>query len=262
MKIKDLTDHLETIAPLHLQESYDNAGLLTGKYEWDIKGVMISLDATEAVIEEAIEKGCNVVVSHHPIIFSGLKRVNGYHYIERAIIKAIKHDIALYAIHTNLDNVLKNGVSMEMCKRLELNNVEILAKKADSTMETGLGAIGVLPNPLSAEECLRYIKDKMKTGTIKHTTLLQRSIQKVAVCGGSGSSFLSHAIDQGADMYISADFKYHEFFESNNEIIIADIGHFESEQFTIDLLYEILKKKFSNFALFCTSVATNPIKYF
>jgi len=262
MKIRDLTEHLETIAPLHLQESYDNAGLLTGKFEWDITGVMISLDATEAVIDEAIANECNVVVSHHPIIFSGLKKVNGYHYIERSIIKAIKHDIAIYAIHTNLDNVLKNGVSMEMCKRLELDNVQILAKKDNPSLEAGLGAIGLLPEAMSPMDCLQYIKDKMKTNTIRHTALLDRNIEKVAVCGGSGASFLPHAIRQGADLYISADFKYHEFFDSDDEIIIADIGHYESEQFTIDLLYEILKEKFSNFALFCTTVTTNPIKYY
>ena len=148
MKIRELTDYLESIAPLHLQESYDNAGLLTGKFEWDVSGVMTALDATEAVIDEAIEKGCNAIVSHHPIIFKGVKKVNGYHYIEKVIIKAIKNDIALYAIHTNLDNVLKDGVSTEMCKRLNLSDVKILAVKDQSEPEIGLGAIGYLPSAM------------------------------------------------------------------------------------------------------------------
>ena len=262
MKIRELTDYLESIAPLHLQESYDNAGLLTGKFEWEVTGVMTALDATEAVIDEAIEKGCNVVVSHHPIIFKGVKKVNGYHYIEKVIIKAIKSDIALYAIHTNLDNVLKDGVSTEMCKRLNLSDVKILAVKDQSEPEIGLGAIGYLQSAMPAEDCLTYIKDKMNAQLIRHTALLDKEIHKVAVCGGSGSSFLQHAIRQKADIYISSDFKYHEFFESNSEIIIADIGHYESEQFTIELLFGLLKKKISNFALFCTSVTTNPINYF
>ncbi len=262
MKIKELTDYLEDIAPLHLQESYDNAGLLTGKYEWEVTGVITALDATEAVVDEAIEKGCNVIVSHHPIIFKGIKKVNGYHYIEKVIIKAIKNDIALYAIHTNLDNVLKDGVSTEMCKRLELSDVKILAVKDQSVPDVGLGAIGYLPSAMTAMDCLEYVKDKMNAQQIRHTELLGREINKVAVCGGSGSSFLQHAISQKADLYISSDFKYHEFFESNKEIIIADIGHYESEQFTIELLFGLLKKKFSNFALFCTSVTTNPINYF
>lgn len=264
MEIKQLTDYLESLAPLNYQESYDNAGLLTGNLDWEIKGVVISLDATEAVIDEAIEKGCNVVISHHPIIFKGLKKINGKTYIERCIIKAIKHDIALYAIHTNLDNVYENGVSTEIGIRLGLQNTQVLAPNTmlDQNGLAGLGCIGDLPEKMDASACLSYIKEKMKVDMIRHTALLDKPIKRIAVCGGSGASLLSTAIRAGADLYISADFKYHEFFDANNQVIIADIGHFESEQFTIELLFRLLNRKFSNFALFCTSVDTNPVKYF
>jgi len=264
MKLGEITAFLESIAPLQFQESYDNAGLLTGQQDQDITGAMISLDATEAVIDEAIKRNCNLVISHHPIIFSGLKKINGRNYIERSIIKAIKNDIALYAIHTNLDNVYANGVSTEICKRLGLQNTRVLTAKTDidPTGMVGLGSIGEFTNVMNDTECLAFIKDKMEAKVIRHTALLGSKIKTVAVCGGSGASLLPAAIAQGADIYISADFKYHEFFDANNEIIIADIGHFESEQFTITLLHRILSEKFSNFALFCTSVNTNPVNYF
>jgi len=264
MKVHDITGFLENLAPLHYQESYDNAGLLTGQFDMDITGAMISLDATEAVIDEAIKRKCNLVISHHPIIFKGLRKINGKNYIERAIIKAIKNDIALYAIHTNLDNVYDNGVSTEICDRLGLKNTRVLVPKQDADQEgkVGLGSIGDFDFVMNDTECLAFIKDRMEVKVIRHTALLESRIKTVAVCGGSGASLLPAAIAQGADMYISADFKYHEFFDANNEIIIADIGHFESEQFTIKLLHKILSKKFSNFALFCTSVNTNPVNYF
>jgi len=264
MKLRDITQYLESIAPLQYQESYDNAGLLTGLEEQELSGVMISLDATEAVIDEAIEKNCNLVISHHPIVFRGLKKINGKTYIERVIIKAIKNDIALYAIHTNLDNVYTHGVSTEICNRLGLLNTRVLVPKSDIDKNgmVGLGSIGELDTEMSAIECLAFIKDRMEATVIRHTDTIDKQIKTIAVCGGSGSSLLSAAIFQGADLYISADFKYHEFFDANKQIIIADIGHFESEQFTIKLLHKILSKKFSNFALFCTSVNTNPVNYF
>lgn len=264
MKVHDITRFLENLAPVSLQESYDNTGLLTGQLNQDITGAMISLDATEAVIDEAIKRDCNMVISHHPIIFKGLKKINGKNYIERTIIKAIKNDIALYAIHTNLDNVYENGVSTEIATRLGLKKTRVLVPKKDVDPNgmIGLGTIGEFDSLMNDTECLALIKDKMEAKVIRHTALFDSRIKTVAVCGGSGSSLLPAAIAQGADIYISADFKYHEFFDANNQIIIADIGHFESEQFTIKLLHKILSKKFSNFALFCTSVNTNPVNYF
>jgi len=264
MKVRDITKYLENLAPVSLQESYDNAGLLTGQFDQDITGAMISLDATEAVIDEAIKRNCNMVISHHPIIFKGLKKINGKNYIERTIIKAIKNDVALYAIHTNLDNVYDHGVSTEICNRLGLKNTKVLVpkKELDPNGMIGLGSIGQFEFVMQDTECLAFIKERMEAKVIRHTALLDSRIQTVAVCGGSGASLLPAAIAQGADIYISADFKYHEFFDANHKIIIADIGHFESEQFTIKLLHKILTKKFSNFALFCTSVNTNPVNYF
>ena len=260
MKIRDMITFLEEIAPLELQESYDNAGLLTGQPDWDATGILISLDATEAVVAEAADKGCNLVISHHPIIFGGLKSITGRHYVERAVIRAIKQDIALYAIHTNLDNVMQNGVNERIAQRLGLRDVRILAPRSEDN-DTGSGVIGALENPMKYSEFADYLKTQMQVNTMRHTVFLERAVRQVARCGGSGRFLLQQAIDQQADVFISADFKYHEFFEANGQITIMDIGHFESEQFTISLLYDLITRKFPNFAAHCTTVNTNPINY-
>jgi len=268
IRIKDLTNHLETIAPLPLQEAYDNAGLICGHPDTEVRGVLCSLDATEEIVEEAIRQNCNVVVAHHPIIFKGLKQINGKNYVERCIIKAIKNDIAIYAIHTNLDNVLHHGVNERIAYQLELNNLDMLIPKTpyathmESALITGTGIVGSLSKAMSEPEFLQYLKEKMAAPCIRHTNLLNKTIQKVAICGGSGSSFLPAAIKQSCDVYVSADFKYHEFFDADGQILIADIGHYESEQYTIELLYEIITKNFSNFAVRKTNLNTNPVKYF
>ncbi len=339
MKIKDLTAFLETIAPPVYQESYDNTGLLVGNAEADIKGVLICLDSTEAIIEEAVEKGCNLIIAHHPIIFRGLKKLTGRNYVERTVIKALKNDIAIYAIHTNLDNVYHKGVNAKICEKLGLLHTRILAPKpilkkmtvlvtpenlkitrnflinagitalntseqinytaegseavirlealinnsffskiqnilrkndlvaewtdlATNSSEVGSGMIGALPKPMAAMDFLQYLKEKLSLHCIKYTSLNQKEeVYSIAVCGGAGSFLLPDAIAQQADVFVSSDFKYHEFFESEGKIVIADIGHFESEQFTIELLYEIISKKFSNFALHCTDRNTNPVNY-
>jgi dinuclear metal center YbgI/SA1388 family protein len=251
---------LEEIAPLHLQESYDNAGLLTGSPDWEITGIMVALDTTEAVVADAIKKNCNLVVAHHPIIFSGLKSLTGKHYVERSIIQAIKNDIAIYAIHTNLDNVLQNGVNERIAQRLDLEEIRILVPKSEDG-NIGSGIIGSLKSPMKYPEFADYLKARMQVNTIRHTAFLDKEVQQIALCGGSGRFLLQHAIDQRADVFISADFKYHEFFEANEEITIMDIGHYESEQFTINLLYDLITRKFPNFAAHCTTVNTNPINY-
>jgi len=263
MQIKELTDYLESIAPLHYQEAYDNAGLIVGASDNEITGVLIALDTTPAVIKEAVSLGANLVVAHHPIIFSGLKKINGKTYIERSVIEAIKHDIAIYAIHTNLDNVYANGVNTKICDKLGLTNTKILAPKLDINPDgtIGSGMIGQLPSAMSEISFLDYLKEKMGLKVIKHTALLDKSMSKVAVCGGSGGFLLQDAIRSGADVFITADYKYHEYFDANGEIVIIDIGHYESERFTIDLLHELITKKFSNFAAHSTKVDTNPIKY-
>lgn len=261
-KIKSVTDFLESVAPLHLQESYDNAGLITGNADWEVTNVLCSLDCTEAIVEEAIQRGCNLVVAHHPIVFRGLKKINGRNYVERTIIKAIKHDIAIYAIHTNLDNVLYQGVNGKIAERLGLENLSILAPKAEANNQAiGAGVIGELPVAMDELVFLKKLKETMLAGCVRHTNLLGKPIEIVALCGGSGSFLLPAAIARGADVYITGDFKYHEFFDADGHLVIADIGHFESEQFTIDLLHEIISEKFTNFAPLKTSVNTNPVHY-
>ena len=349
MKIKELTSFLETIAPSAYQESYDNSGLIVGNSDTEITGVLVCLDSTEAIIAEAIEKKCNVVVAHHPIVFRGLKRFNGKHYVERVVMKAIKNDVAIYAIHTNLDNVYSKGVNEKIAQKLGLINTQILAPKAglkkiftfvptgysekiraalfaagagdipklkklsystigvgtqnqddgaqvkleftfpsvkqntiikalqdshphfdvpydiisieNKNTEVGSGIIGYLKEPMSEKEFLQKVKKQMKAGCVKYTKLRKKKISKVAVCGGSGGFLLNNAIRQGADIFITSDYKYHEFFDADEKIIIADIGHYESEQYTIELLYDIITEKFSNFAAYFTEINTNPVNY-
>lgn len=261
MKIKEITQYLEAVAPSHLQESYDNAGLIVGDDQMECTGCLISLDVTEAVIEEASANGCNLVVAHHPIIFGGLKQLIGATYVERTVILAIKKGVAIYAIHTNLDNVL-HGVNAMIADRLKVNNLSILRPKSGDTPSIGAGVIGTLKKPVDELEFLAFLKNSMQTGCIRHTQLLGKPIQKVALCGGSGSFLLKDAIVAGADVFVTGDFKYHEFFDAEDKILIADIGHYESEQFTIPLLYGYLSEKFPNFALRLTKTNTNPVKYF
>jgi dinuclear metal center YbgI/SA1388 family protein len=363
MKLSELTTYLESIAPLAYQEDYDNAGLIVGSGDMDVQKALVSLDCTEAVVDEAIAYGCQVIISHHPIVFKGLKKFNGKTYVERVVEKAIRNNIALYAIHTNLDSV-STGVNARICDTLGLRDCRILSPKAGllkklvtfvplgyadrvrnalfkagaghignysecsfttdgmgtfkgdedtnpfvgepgkshreeevrietvypTTLESkilmalfmehpyeevaydlypitnqypevGAGMIGELESPMDEGAFLQYVKYKMNASVIRHTNLRGKSVKTVAVCGGSGSFLLKHAIAAGADVFITADFKYHEFFDAEEKLVIADIGHFESEQFTQNLLVEIIQKKFANFAVRLTEVNTNPIKY-
>ena len=260
MKIGDIIGFLEEIAPLHLQENYDNAGLLTGRADWKAAGAVICLDATEEVIKEAQDLGYNMVIAHHPIIFGGLKRLTGKHYVERAVIRAIKNDIAIYAIHTNLDNVLDRGVNEVIAQKIKLQEVSILQPKGEDP-DVGSGAIGYLDQALPFDEFVQYLKGQMELSVVKHTKMVKPVVEKVALCGGSGRFLLDTAIRQGADVFISSDFKYHEYFEANNQITIFDIGHYESEKYTIEHLHQLLTRNFSKFAACCTKVHTNPIKY-
>ncbi|HEX5625292.1 MAG TPA: Nif3-like dinuclear metal center hexameric protein, partial [Saprospiraceae bacterium] len=242
MKISELAGYLETIAPLELQESYDNAGLIVGDPDKSITGVLCALDATAEVVEEARKLGCNLIVCHHPIIFKGLKKINGGHYVERAVIHAIRHDIAIYAAHTNLDSVLQNGVNQKIAQKLGLSDLSILQPRAGDPA-IGLGLIGSFPEPLEVETLLHRIKVSMEAGVVRHTPVIQPVIRRLALCGGSGAFLIREAIAAGADAYLTADIKYHEFFEANGQILLLDIGHFESEQFTVELLFELISKK-------------------
>ena len=364
MQIAQVISFLESMAPPSLQEHYDNAGLITGSPVWDCRGILCSLDATEDVMEEAIAKNCNLVVAHHPIVFGGLKKITGKNYVERTVIRAIKNDIAVYAIHTNLDNVL-HGVNGRMATMIGLKNVSILsvkentlkklftfvpAEQADKvrnaifeagggqignysecsfnaggtgTFKAGVGAdpyvgsrgerhsedeikveaiipayletkvvtamkaahpyeevaydvvnlsnrhhqigsgiIGEFERPMPENEFLVHLKNVFDLPVIRHTRLREKPIIKAAICGGAGSFLITSALGAGADAYITADIKYHEFFDADNRILLADIGHYESEQFTIDLLRENLERKFPNFAVLKTEVNTNPVYYF
>ncbi len=252
---------LETIAPKALQESYDNCGLLTGDPSWTVTGILTTLDCTEGVIDEAMASNCNLIVSHHPIIFKGLKKLTGQNYVERTVIKAIKNNVAIYAIHTNLDSIFE-GVNHRIADKLKLVNRSILVPKLGcENLKVGSGMIGELTESIEPMDFLLRLKKSMNTDCIRYTTLRTTQIKKVAICGGSGSFLLNEAIRAGADIFISADFKYHEFFDADNNIIIADIGHYESEQFTKELLKEVLTKKFPTFAINFSKTPTNPISY-
>jgi dinuclear metal center YbgI/SA1388 family protein len=260
MTIKDITNYIEELAPLQYAEDFDNVGLLIGNFTNKITGVLVTLDTLEETIDEAIAKKCNLIISFHPIIFSGLKKITGSNYVERVVLKAIKNDIAIYSMHTALDNV-SNGVSAEICNVLGVKNYQTLIPQQDKPT-IGMGMIGELDKAMSEADFMKMLKDKMHVSCIRHSNLLGKTIKKVAVLGGSGSFGLKNAIQQGADVYISADFKYHEFYQAEKQLIIMDIGHYESEQFTKNLIVAYLNKKFSTFAVILSEEITNPINYF
>jgi dinuclear metal center YbgI/SA1388 family protein len=364
MKIAEVAECLENYAPLSLQEDYDNAGLLIGSADEECTGILSALDVTEEIISEAAQKKCNLIVAHHPIIFKGLKKLNGKNYAERTVISAIKNNISVYAIHTNLDNILQ-GVNNKIAQKLDLQDIAILSPKRELLKklitfspidysekvrnalfeagagsigkynecsfniagegtfkanegaspfvgnigerhtenevrievifpaylesrviwqmknahpyqevaydiyplsnkwdEAGSGLIGTLKEPVEENELLIQLKSLFGLSVVRHTPLLHQKVKKIAVCGGAGSFLVSAAKACGADVFITGDIKYHEFFEADRSILIADIGHYESEQFTIDLITEILHQKFPNFAILKTEINTNPVNYF
>lgn len=364
MKIKEILSELEKLAPLSLQEEYDNAGLTVGNPENETKGCIICLDIGESTIDEAVSKNFGLIISHHPVIFKGLKRLTGQTMTERIVAKAIREDIAICSMHTNLDNIFE-GVNRELCRQLGLVNTSILRKtdgllrklvtfcpsgdaekvrealfnggaghigeydrcsfntegtgsfrageksnpyvgepgefhfENETRIETifpayrqkniiqalleshpyeevaydiyplenefnlaGAGMIGELEVRISESEFLQKIKDVLKVPCIRHSPLLGKMVGTVAVCGGSGSFLLQDAMQQGADFFISADIKYHQFFDADSKVVIVDAGHYETEQFTCNLLADYLKKKFANFAVQISETPVNPVKYF
>jgi len=363
MQIKDISGFLESIAPLSYQESYDNSGLIVGDRNATVKKVLITLDCTEAVVDEAIKEKCQLIVAHHPIVFSGLKKLNGKTYVERTVMKSIRHDIAIYAIHTNYDNVL-NGVNAMICEKLGIVDSKILAPKKgllkklytfipladydrvrqavfdagagyignyseasfnttgtgtfkgnananpaigkkgkreqveegklevifpaniesrvvavlrsahpyeevaydivsldNALQDVGSGMIGRLKKPMDELAFLKKVKKELRAGVVKHTPLLGKTVETVAVCGGAGRFLLPDAISSKADVYITSDIKYHEFFDAEGRILLADVGHYESEQYTKDLLFRHLSEKFPTFAFLLSKVNTNPVNY-
>ena len=258
MTIKNVSDYIEKIAPLNQSEDFDNVGLLIGNEMTEVKGVLVTLDTLEETVDEAIRKNCNLIVSFHPIIFDGLKKINGNSYVEKVVLKAIQNNIAIYATHTALDNS-NVGVSAKMCQVLGLKNYNILIPKEDENI--GMGMIGDLPEPMQEEDFLKFTKKTFKTNGIRFSSKIGKSVKKIAVLGGSGSFAISNAIQKKADVYISADFKYHDFFKAEGKILLIDVGHYESEQFTKNLLVEYLTKKFTSFAIILSKKSTNPIYY-
>lgn len=265
MQVKDLTSVIENHAPLSLQESYDNAGLICGSPDSEVSSVLLCTDVTEAVIEEAIAGNFNLIISHHPLSIQPLKNLLPDSWIKRCLIRAVKNDLNIYAAHTNMDAVL-NGVSGKMADKLELTNREILEKGDtvcinDTTSVTGFGIVGELDKPVDAREFLERIKTIFRCGAIRHSALCKPQVKRIAVCGGSGAFLIRKAIQAGADLYVTGDIKYHDFFNAENRIILADIGHYESEQYTKEIFYELVTKKISKFAVQFSKVNTNPINY-
>ena len=284
MIVNDIINYLEELAPLSYAEDFDNVGLLVGNKNNEVTGILVTLDTLESVIDEAIEKRCNLIVSFHPIIFKGLKKVNGNNYVEQVVIKAIQNNINIFAIHTALDNAFQ-GVNSIICDTLGLKNKKILlpqkgtikklttyvaSKDADHLRKAlfnagagniGMGMVGELEKETNALEFLQFVKNKMNASCIKHSELIKKPIKKVAVLGGSGSFAIQAAKSANADVLITSDLKYHDFFTAEKQIILADIGHYESERFTKNFLADYLSKKFTNFAVVLSTTNTNPVKY-
>ena len=267
-KVSEILSYITEVAPIHWQESYDNSGLLVGDANALVDKVLLTLDLTEKVIDEAIENSFHLVISHHPLIFKGLKNILVDDTTGRIITKAIKHDISIAAMHTNIDNSFY-GVNRVLAEQLGLKNLNILHPNISASQhlgglesQVGSGMIGFLENEMSEMDFLRLIKEKLNVGAIRHTELLNKPIKKVAICGGSGSFLIDDAKRCGADAYITADLKYHDFFDADNELLIIDAGHFETEQFTKQLFADIILKKNPKFAVQISRVNTNSVNYF
>jgi dinuclear metal center YbgI/SA1388 family protein len=260
MKISEIIQHFESIAPLGYQEEYDNSGLISGETSVECTGVLVSLDCTVELVREAVEKKCNLIVSHHPLIFRPIRRIQSENATGRTLIAAIKSDITIYAIHTNLDNII-SGVNGAIADKLELVNRKLMLPKTGME-STGSGLIGDLTIPVGEEELLKHLKTKFCLSVIRHSPLTGKPVTRIALCGGAGSFLISNALQQNAGFFISSDLKYHEFFEGEGRMVVADIGHFESEQFTIDLLCQVILEKFPNFAVLKSGTVTNPVNYY
>ena len=267
-KVSEILSYITEVAPIHWQESYDNSGLLVGDANALVDKVLLTLDLTEKVIDEAIENSFHLVISHHPLIFKGLKNILVDDTTGRIITKAIKHDISVAAMHTNIDNSFY-GVNRVLAEQLGLKDLQILRSSQQSAVssqqleiQVGSGMLGVLENEISENDFLKFVKEKLNAGAIRHSEFLNKPIRKVAICGGSGAFLIDDAKRCGADVYVTADLKYHDFFDADNEILIVDAGHFETEQFTKQLFADIILKKNPKFAVQISRVNTNSVNYF
>ena len=258
MKVKDIIKAIEDFAPLSVQEGWDNSGLCVGSPEDEVHGVLLALDCTPELVDEAVACGADMIVTHHPLIFSGLKKISPDNQVGLAVTKAIRSGVSIYAAHTSADKVLA-GVSGDMARKLGLKNVEILQKDGD---ETGLGVVGDLPEPMTSQRAIKYVKECFGLKVMRVSEPLDGMISRVAMCGGSGGSLIGTARKSGAQLYISGDISYHNFF-CEEGFMIMDIGHYESEIGIVDILFSLLKKNFSTFAVRITqNLNSNPIYYF
>ena len=257
-KVKDVTKVVEEFAPLSIQEKWDNSGLCIGSPEAPVTSVLLGLDCTPELVDEAIECGADMIITHHPLIFSGLKKISPDDMIGEAVFKAIKAGISIYAAHTNADKVIA-GVSGAMAAKLGLENVEILSDEGEGT---GLGVVGNLPEPLTAEQAVQLVKNRFSLSALRASRPVEGKIERVAMCGGSGGSLIAAAKAAGAQLYLSGDISYHNFFTSEG-FMLMDIGHYESEIEIVDILFSLIKKNFPTFAVRITqNMHSNPIYYF
>ncbi len=259
MKIKEVLSALERFAPLPLQEGWDNAGLQIGLTEAEVSGALLCLDVNEAIVDEAIEKGCNLIVSHHPLLFKGLKTISDGDYVQRTVMKAIMNSIAIVSMHTNMDNA-KGGVNYKIAEHLGLQEVKFFAEKPGA-VEAGSGVVGLLPEPMSATAFIQQVKERFGVKCAQCNQLLQRPVRKVAICGGSGDFLLGDAITQGADAFITGEMHYHVYFGQEQKIQICVIGHYESEQFTSEIFKSIIEDECPGLPVMIAQTSTNPIIY-
>ena len=260
MKIKQVLSALEQFAPLPLQESWDNAGLQVGLTEAEVSGALLCLDVNEAIIDEAIGKGCNLIVSHHPLLFRGLKQISGQDYVQRCVIKAIKHDIVIASMHTNMDNAL-DGVNWKIAGRLGMADCQFFAPKTVDGIEAGSGVVGDLPSAMEARTFIELVKRQFGVQCAQCNALLERPVKKVAICGGAGDFLLPDAISQGADAFITGEMHYHQYFGHDQEIQICVIGHYQSEQYTSEIFRDIIAKECPGVRTEIAESSTNPIVY-
>ena len=260
MKIKQVLNALEQFAPLPLQESWDNAGLQVGLTEADVSGALLCLDVNEQIIDEAIRKGCNLVVSHHPLLFRGVKQLSGCDYVQRCVIKAVKNDIVVVSMHTNMDNA-KNGVNWKIAEKIGLAECRFFAPKTVEGTEAGSGVVGQLPEPLAAAEFVQLLKFRFGVECMQCNALLNRPVRTVAICGGAGDFLLDDAIREGADAFVTGEMHYHVYFDHEDEIQICVMGHYQSEQYTSEIFRDIIAKACPGVRTEIAETNTNPIVY-
>ena len=260
MKIKEITDAIERFAPLALQEGYDNAGLVVGDPEREVGRALLAVDVTEEVLAEAEREGCDLVVTHHPIVFHPLKRLNEADYVQRCVARAVRRDIALYACHTNLDSA-PNGMSWRLASELGIGSLHVLAPSPDKGEGVGFGVVGELPEAVPTLDYLREAGRRLRVGALRHSRTVHERVRRVAVCTGAGGSLLGEALRAGAELYLTADLKYNDFMAPSGRLTVADIGHFESEYCAIEILFEIFSKNLRTFAVRKSRCSCNPVNY-